>query len=69
MMLNYIDGQFKIKMRIDDLKLNQDAEDAADKYLLSYLPKLKQETLTAGTSWKDYETNIFRQKKRESFRI
>lgn len=63
---NYIDGQFKIKTRIDssneimfiglagfdNLKLNMDTEDKADMYLLGYLPKLKQETFTVGTSYR-----------------
>lgn len=68
MMPNYIDGQVKIKSRLnnnneltflglagfDDLKLNLDTKDEADVYLLSYLPKLKQETFTIGGSWKHF---------------
>lgn len=68
MMPNYIDGQFKVKSRMnerneltvlglagfDNLKLNMDPKDAADIYLLSYLPKLKQETFTIGSSWKHF---------------
>lgn len=65
---NYIDGQVKFKTRIDDrneitvlglagfdnMKLNNDPKDAADEYLLSYLPKLKQETFTVGASYKHF---------------
>lgn len=68
MLPNYIDGQFKIKTRLDDrnelmfiglagfddLKLNQEPDDASDEYLLSYLPKLKQETFTVGMSYKHF---------------
>lgn len=68
MMPDYIDGQFKIKSRLNDrneltiiglagfdnLKLNQDPKDMADEYLLSYLPKLRQETFTVGASWKHF---------------
>ena len=66
MLPNYIDGQFKIKTRLnerneltviglagfDNLKLNQEPDDVSDEYLLSYLPKLKQETFTVGLSYK-----------------
>lgn len=68
MLPNYIDGQFKIKARLDErnelmfiglagfdnLKLNQEPDDAGDEYLLSYLPKLKQETFTVGISYKHF---------------
>lgn len=68
MLPNYIDAQFKTKTKIDrnneitvlglagfdNLRLNEDPEDAAGKYLLSYLPELKQETFTAGASWKHF---------------
>jgi len=68
MLPNYIDAQFKSKTKInrqneiivlglagfDNLRLNQNTEDAADRYLLSYLPKLKQETFTVGASWKHF---------------
>ena len=68
MLPNYIDGQFKIKTRLDekneimfmglagfdDLKLNMNPKDRADEYLLSYLPLLKQETFTAGASYKHF---------------
>lgn len=69
MLPDYIDGQFKIKSRIDEknevtvlalagfdnLKLNQEPDDKADEYLLSYLPLLKQETFTVGASYKHFE--------------
>ncbi len=75
MMPNYIDGQFKTKTNInkrntitvlglagfDNLKLNDDIKDAGDRYLLSYLPKLRQETFSVGIAWKhisDYHTQI-----------
>ncbi len=68
MLPNYIDGQFKIKTKIDsaneitfiglagfdDLKLSNSPDDKADEYLLSYLPKLRQETFTAGVSYKHF---------------
>lgn len=65
---NYIDGQVKIKTRIDrnneltfiglagfdNMKLNMEPDDKGDEYLLSYLPKLKQETFTAGLSYRHF---------------
>ena len=68
MLPNYIDGQVKFKTRIDsrnelmfiglagfdNMKLSTDPDDAGDEYLLSYLPKLKQETFTVGASYKHY---------------
>lgn len=68
MLPNYIDGQVKFKTRLNDrnelvfiglagfdnLKLNEEPDDAGDKYLLSYLPKLKQETFTVGVSYKHF---------------
>jgi len=68
MLPNYIDGQFKIKTRLDDkneimfigltgfdnLKLNKEPDDKGDEYLLSYLPLLKQETFTVGASYKHF---------------
>ena len=68
MLPNYIDGQFKSKTKIDsrneimfiglagfdDLKLSDNPDDAGDEYLLSYLPKLKQETFTVGVSYKHF---------------
>ena len=70
-MPNYIDGQLKVKTRINDrneftiigvagfdnMKLNQNPDDRADEYLLSYLPKLKQETFTVGASYKHFQDN------------
>lgn len=68
MLPDYIDTQVKFKTRIDernevtviglagfdDLKLNQEPDDAGDEYLLSYLPKLKQETFTVGLSYRHF---------------
>lgn len=68
MLPNYIDGQVKFKTRLDrrneisvialagfdDMKLNKEPDDAADEYLLSYLPVLKQETFTVGASYKHF---------------
>ena len=68
MLPNYIDGQFKVKTRLDpkneisfislagfdDLKLNLQPDDKGDEYLLSYLPVLKQETFTIGVSYKHF---------------
>lgn len=70
MLPNYIDGQFKINMKIDDrneisflglagfddMKLNQKPDDKGDEYLLSYLPLLKQETFTLGASYRHFST-------------
>lgn len=73
MLPNYIDGQVKIKTKLDsrneitflalagfdDMKLNKEPDDKSDEYLLSYLPLLKQETFTAGVSYKHFaERNI-----------
>lgn len=68
MLPNYIDGQFKFKTKLDsrnelvfiglagfdNLKLSDSPDDAGDEYLLSYLPKLKQETFTVGISYKHF---------------
>lgn len=68
MLPDYIDGQVKFKTRIDsrneimfialagfdDMKLSDKPDDDADEYLLGYLPKLKQETFTAGTSYRHF---------------
>ena len=65
---NYIDGQFKVKTRFserdeltvlglagfDNMKLNLDEEGEDAEYLLSYLPRIRQETFTVGTSWRHY---------------
>ena len=65
---NYIDGQFKIKTRlnerhelmflglggIDRMKLNTDEKGDATEYLLSYLPVIHQDTYTLGASYKHY---------------
>ena len=68
MLANYIDGQFKIKTKLDnrdelvfiglagfdDLKLSDSPDDKGDEYLLSYLPLLKQETFTVGASYRHF---------------
>ena len=68
MLPNYIDGQFKIKTKLDnrdelvfiglagfdDLKLSDSPDDKGDEYLLSYLPLLKQETFTVGASYRHF---------------
>lgn len=65
---DYIDGQFKIKSRLsehdeltfmglvgfDDMRLNTDEKGEDAQYLLSYLPRLRQETFTVGTVWRHY---------------
>lgn len=65
---NYIDGQVKIKSRltdadeitflalagIDKMKLNTDEKGEDAEYLLSYLPKINQETFTVGASYRHY---------------
>ncbi|MCM1150592.1 MAG: TonB-dependent receptor [Alistipes sp.] len=65
---DYIDGQFKIKSRLserdeltfmglvgfDDMRLNTDEKDESARYLLSYLPRLRQETFTVGAVWRHY---------------
>ena len=59
---NYIDGQLKVKTRLsehdeltvlglagfDNMKLNLDEEGEDAEYLLSYLPRIRQETFTVG---------------------
>ena len=67
---NYIDGQFKVKTRltpydeltvmalagVDRMELNTDlaGEDEGSDYILSYLPKIEQETFTVGASYRHY---------------
>lgn len=65
---NYIDGQFKVRTRltehdeltvlglfgIDNMRLNTDEKGEDAEYLLSYLPRLKQETFTVGASYRHY---------------
>lgn len=68
MLPNYIDGQVKFKTKLDrrnelvfiglagfdNMKLSDSPDDAGDEYLLSYLPKLKQETFTVGMSYRHF---------------
>lgn len=65
---NYIDGQVKFRIRlsdrdellllglagIDDMRLNTDEKGEDAEYLLSYLPRLKQETFTVGASYRRF---------------
>jgi outer membrane receptor for ferrienterochelin and colicin len=65
---NFIDGQFKVKSRltphdevtfiglgaIDDMKLNKNQTGESAEYILSYLPRIRQKTLTVGTVYKHY---------------
>lgn len=65
---NYIDGQLKIKTRltahdeltflglfgVDRMKLNTDEEGEDAEYLLSYLPRIRQETFTVGAVYRHY---------------
>lgn len=65
---NFIDGQFKVKTRIgnsneieilglagiDDMKLNTDEKGEDAEYLLSYLPRITQQTFTVGASYRHY---------------
>ncbi len=65
---NYIDGQAKFKIRlsehdelvllglsgIDNMRLNTDEKGESAEYLLSYLPRLRQETFTLGASYRHY---------------
>lgn len=67
----YTDAQFKIKTRfnstneltvlgiggVDRMKLNMDVEGEDADYLLSYLPKIEQETFTLGAIYKHYAGN------------
>lgn len=65
---NYIDGQFKIKTRLSDrdeivllgltgidrMKLNTDEKGEDAEYMLSYLPRIEQQTFTIGAVYKHY---------------
>lgn len=64
----FTDAQFKLKTRfdaqneltvlglggIDKMKLNTKADDEDNEYILSYLPKIQQETFTLGTVYRHY---------------
>ena len=64
----FTDAQFKLKTRfdarneltvlglggIDKMKLNTKADDEDNKYILSYLPKIQQETFTLGAVYRHY---------------
>lgn len=65
---NYIDGQVKVKTRLaksheltflalagfDKMKLNTDEDGEKNQYLLSYLPRIRQETFTVGVAYRHY---------------
>lgn len=65
---NYIDAQMKVKTRfsetdeltflaltgIDKMKLNTDETGEDAEYILSYLPRIQQETFTIGASYRHY---------------
>ena len=65
---NYIDGQVKVKTKlsphdeltvlgltgIDDMRLNTDEKGEDAEYLLSYLPRIRQETFTVGALYRHY---------------
>lgn len=64
----FTDAQFKLKTRfdarneltvlglggIDKMKLNTKADDEDNEYILSYLPKIQQETFTLGAVYRHY---------------
>ena len=64
----FTDAQFKLKTRfdaqneltvlglggIDKMKLNNKADDEDNEYILSYLPKIQQETFTLGAVYRHY---------------
>lgn len=65
---NFIDGQVKVKSRlglhddltivglagIDDMKLNKDQKGEDAEYILSYLPRITQQTFTLGAVYRHY---------------
>lgn len=67
-LLTFTDAQFKLKTRfdarneltvlglggIDKMKLNTKADDEDNEYILSYLPKIQQETFTLGAVYRHY---------------
>ena len=64
----FTDAQFKLKTRfneqneltvlglggIDNMRLNTKADSEDNEYILSYLPKIKQETFTLGAVYRHY---------------
>jgi hypothetical protein len=64
----FTDVQFKLKTRfdkqneltilglggIDNMRLNTKADSEDNEYILSYLPKIKQETFTLGSVYRHY---------------
>ena len=65
----FTDAQFKLKTRfneqneltvlglggIDNMRLNTKADSEDNEYILSYLPKIKQETFTLGAVYRHYD--------------
>lgn len=65
---NFIDGQLKVRTRlsqhdeltflglfgVDNMKLNTDEQGEDAEYLLSYLPRIRQETFTVGAVYRHY---------------
>lgn len=65
---NYVDGQVKLRTRLterdevtllalagfDNMRLNVDEKGEDAEYLLSYLPRIRQETFTVGAAWRHY---------------
>ena len=65
---NYVDGQFKVKTRfdnkdelvvlgltgIDNMKLNTSETGEDAEYMLSYMPRIRQQTFTLGVAYKHY---------------
>lgn len=65
---NYIDGQLKVRTRfserdeltllglvgIDNMRLNLDERGEENEYLLSYLPRIRQETFTVGAVYRHF---------------
>ena len=65
---NYIDAQAKVRIRpskeyevvvlglmgVDDMRLNLDEKGEENEYILSYIPKIEQETFTVGATLKHF---------------
>ena len=68
---NYIDAQAKVRIRpsadyeitvlglmgVDNMRLNLDEKSEANEYILSYIPKIEQETFTVGATLKHFGGN------------
>lgn len=65
---NYIDAQAKVRIRpsesyeitilglmgVDNMRLNLDKKEESNEYILSYIPKIEQETFTVGATMKHF---------------